>query len=176
MEYAFHHAPFLVRRTPGSCLLELGHVILPLLLAWQGRESRHCAVPVEVERCLHNHEETCAHNVYFHFKDAHTAYSVENLAPRLAITVTTAILDYEFRTILEVKSLAIAFYRTIVDLYRISLCTIFSHSAIEKRLPVMEAFCYLFVVKQPSLLVIVVAGVSSLELVTCHCSLFLSVA
>ena len=121
MKNSLHHAPFFIRGAAWSRLLKLRHIILPLLLTRQCRQTRHCAVPIKISRSLNNHEKTCIKYIYLHFKDTHFTDTPKNLTPGLTFTVTTTVLRNKFRIIFQVQCLALSFYRTGVLLYPITI-------------------------------------------------------
>ena len=95
---------------------------LPFSLAWQGGESAHCRIPVEVGRCVNNHHKACALYVNLHFEYAHSLDTASYLSPKVFLVVSLAIAtDYFVVVALEVHGLHIPLGRLVVVLGRISV-------------------------------------------------------
>ena len=69
MEHSLHGSPFLSGTHSRSGLLEDGHVFFPFLLPGESVQTCHGCVPVKVDGCFDDHEQTGAENVNFHLKD-----------------------------------------------------------------------------------------------------------
>ena len=125
MEHAFHQLPFLCRRHSGFHQLEFGHIIFPLRLHGQGGKTRHCCVPIKIQRCLHNHEKTGTQNVNFHFQYTHFPDAFQHLGPDMFLAVPATVFGNQFSIVSQVQRLTIALHRTIILLYGITVLWIF---------------------------------------------------
>ena len=63
MEHSLHGSPFLSGTHSRSGLLEDGHVFFPFLLPGESVQTCHGCVPVKVDGCFDDHEQTGAENV-----------------------------------------------------------------------------------------------------------------
>ena len=94
MEHSLHGSPFLGRTHSRSGLLEDGHVFFPFLLPGESVQTCHGCVPVKVDGCFDDHEQTGTENVDFHLKDTNFMDSCKDFGPYFCLTVSFPILSY----------------------------------------------------------------------------------
>ena len=103
IKHPFHHFPFLIGSFALLALLENGYIIFPFLLSWQCSEFSHGFIPIEIQRCLYDHEHTVTDDIYFHFQDAHGtdtfSYLFKAWFPIVSFTdISLSILDHLFKS------------------------------------------------------------------------------
>lgn len=121
-EHPLHHGPFLIGGYFWRTALKTRHERFPFSLTRHLCKPCHGAVPVEIRRCLNNHNHMTACDVHLHFQNANSTYAVAYLLPVLIFAMTFPVEPDELRIVLYFKELTVAFHRAFVPAHSVAFC------------------------------------------------------